>query len=94
MPRRSEDVDRDAYDAAIAAEVRAAFARARVAQKDVAERFGWDRNYLGKRMLGQVPFGIPDLTKICDLLEIDMAELLGKAKRTAQEGRAGRAAAG
>lgn len=69
-------------------------ARERAQQKELADWFGWDRNYLGKRMLGQVPFGIPDLTKICDYLNVDMGDLLRRARRTAEEQGEGHEAAG
>ena len=88
VPRSSKAIDSDAYNHAIAAEVRAAMALERVQQKQIADYFEWDRNYLGKRMLGQVPLGIPDLTKICEYLDVDMGDLLRRARQRAEQQRA------
>lgn len=86
MSRRpAKVIDSDAYNHAIAAEVRAVMARERIQQKELYETFGWDRSYLGKRMSGQVGFSIPDLTKICDYLGVDMGALIGRAKRLTRE---------
>lgn len=71
--------------AAIAAEVRAVMARMQVQQKELEIRLDWGRNYMNKRYNGRTPFSIPDLTSICDELEIDMGALIARAKRAAIE---------
>lgn len=78
-------VDADAYKSAIAAEVRAAMARQQVQQKELETLLKWGRNYMNKRYTGKTPFSIPDLTAVCDELGIDMAALIGRAKRAAME---------
>ena len=75
--------DSVAYNQAVADEVRAVLARKRIQRKDVAAEFGWSRNFINKRVAGEVSWGIPDLTALCDFLGVDVAELLGAAKKAA-----------
>lgn len=83
MTADSETPDSDAYEAAIAAEVRAALGRTRAQQKDIAEHYNFGQGWLSKRVNGIVPWGIPELVALCDFLGIDVAELLANAKREA-----------
>lgn len=77
--------DRDAYTQAIAGEVRAALARMKVRQTELQDAFGWGRTFVNKRVNGEIPWGIPELTQLCDYLDIDLGLLLGRAKRIASE---------
>jgi len=61
---------------AVAAEVRAEMARQRVSQVALAERLGWIQQRLSRRMTGEVPFAVPELSAVADELGVPITKFL------------------
>jgi len=57
----------------VAAEVRAELARQQLSGVRAARALGWTQNYLSVRLRGDVEFGVTDLVKIADLLEVPVS---------------------
>jgi transcriptional regulator with XRE-family HTH domain len=54
----------------VAAEVRAALARAQRSGRNVAAALGWTQPYMSRRLNGDRPFDVDDLTAIADELGV------------------------
>jgi len=86
-----------ALDAAVAGEIRAAAARQRVTQVELAEalrdRLGveHDQTAISRRMRGETPWTIGELIAVCDALDEDVARVFA-AGREALHGRVRRSA--
>lgn len=59
----------------IAAEVRAAMARRRITQGELAKRIGMSRAALSPRLAGHQAFDTDQLLKICAVLEVELVSL-------------------
>lgn len=59
----------------VAAEVRAHLARQRISGRRAAVMLGWTAPYLSRRLTGEIPFDVNDLTRVADLLDIPVAAL-------------------
>lgn len=44
-------------------------------QADLAASVGMSRSELNARMIGRTPWGLEDVYRVCDVLEIDPAEI-------------------
>lgn len=67
----------DTYDSVVAAEVRATVARhGRVKQKQIADAFGQDENWVSRRMNGKTPWSIGELVQLATLFRCELADLL------------------
>ena len=64
---------------AVSAEVRAAMARHRVSTTLLADRAGFSRTYLGKRLRDEVPFTFNDVEDICKAIREDLPGLIAAA---------------
>lgn len=90
---RAELPDSDAYRAALAEEMRSILSRRRMPYKELADAFGWGKNKIGNLMNGQTRWDSLELINVCDYLSdhgapVDVAEVLGAAKRRAYRRRA------
>ena len=63
-------------DALIAANVRAARARLRLQQEDLADLMGWSRPTVSALEAGTRRITLADTVALCDALKLDLAELL------------------
>lgn len=81
--RRRRTPERAAFNAALAAYLRGVIASRQIQQKDIAERFGWQQNWLSKRFSGEVPWGVQELRDLCDLLALDIKDVTDRAHDTA-----------
>lgn len=63
-------------DRQVAAEVRAAAARANVRQADVAAALGLDKRAVSRRFAGDVPFTALQLDRVAGLLEVELEALI------------------
>lgn len=59
----------------VAAEVRAQLARHRRTGADMARQLGWTQPYMSRRLTGQVPFDVNDLTAIAAVLGLQVTDL-------------------
>lgn len=64
--------DRSTARSRVAAEVRAALARAQVSGNQLAGMLGQSQAYWSRRTTGKVPFDVDDLTAVADLLGVDV----------------------
>lgn len=64
------------YRQKVAAEVRAASARAGVSTRELAQHLGMSEGALGRKMRGERPFIAEDLLRIADFLQCDPATLI------------------
>jgi len=64
---------------AVAAEARAALARAQVTQTNLAEATGRSQGYWSKRLSGKQPLDVEDLSAISRLTGVAVARLIGEA---------------
>ena len=83
--RSSSHLDEDAFNQAIAAEVRALMARHRKNQADVARHLGIKANAASFRWQGKTPWSTAELLLLCDWLDVDAAEVMATAKAAALE---------
>ena len=60
----------------VASEVRAAMARKRVKQNQLAEALGLHQSAISRRLSGEIEFSITDLVAIAKLLDVPLADLL------------------
>lgn len=67
----------------VIANIRAEMARQNKTQADLAELLGVTRQSVSRRMVGQVDFGISELTTIAEFLDVPIADLLGGEKASA-----------
>ena len=58
----------------IAAEVRAQLARQRLSGRRAAFALGWKQPYIARRLSGDIPFDVNDLTALADLLGLPVSE--------------------
>lgn len=58
----------------VAAEVRAQLARRRVSGRQAAFALGWKQPYIARRLSGEIPFDVNDLTALADLLGLHVTE--------------------
>lgn len=65
---------------AVAAEVRAAMARRRVTQAQLAAALGITQGPMSRRLSGHTPFDIVELVRIAELLEADLSNLVAAAR--------------
>lgn len=79
-------LDPTAYRLALAAELRAELARQRKQQSELLRAFGWEKNWLSKRMNGQVDWSQGDFMNLCDYLGIDKSVIETAAKKAALRG--------
>ncbi|MEU0871617.1 helix-turn-helix domain-containing protein [Nocardia brasiliensis] len=77
----SHDVDRPTLRAAVAAELRAALARAQISQGELADRVGIHRATVNRLMQGGRALEVEVLYEFADALDFDPGELLDTAKR-------------
>jgi hypothetical protein len=66
----------------VAAEVRAQIARKRRSGRSVALQLGWTQAYMGRRLVGEVPFNVNDLAAIADVLEVPVTVFFSFPERT------------
>ena len=66
----------ESVDAVIAGNVRAARARLRLTQQELADELGWSRPALGSLENGTRRITVADAASLCRALGIDLAELL------------------
>ena len=59
----------------VAAEIRAALARQRITQSALAERLGVSHAWVSRRLSGEVPLTIPDVTQIAAELGVEVSSL-------------------
>jgi transcriptional regulator with XRE-family HTH domain len=59
---------------AVAAEVRAQLARRRMSGRRAAFALGWKQPYIARRLSGEIPFDVNDLTALAQLLELPVSE--------------------
>ena len=83
--RSRSQLDEDAFNQAIAAEVRALLARHRKTQADVARHLGMKPNASSFRWNGKTPWSTAELLLLCDWVDADAAELMAEAKAAALE---------
>lgn len=83
--RSSSHLDEDAFNQAIAAEVRALMARHKKNQADVARHLGIKPNAASFRWQGRTPWSTAELILLCDWLDVDAAEVMAAAKAAALE---------
>ena len=57
----------------VAAEVRAQLGRAQRTGRSIALELGWTQPYISRRLTGEVPFDVNDLTAIADVLGIPVS---------------------
>ncbi|WP_407662224.1 helix-turn-helix domain-containing protein [Nakamurella lactea] len=72
---------------AIAEEVRAATARVRLSGAALARHLGKPQPWVSRRLTGAVPFDVDELSAICDLLGIDVVDLMRDAVQARQSPR-------
>lgn len=60
----------------VAAAVRAEMARQRVSQQQLAERLGWSQQKISRRLNGDVPFGLDELTEVAVAVDSSAADIL------------------
>ncbi|GAB4582589.1 helix-turn-helix domain-containing protein [Nocardia sp. IFM 10818] len=77
----SHDVDRPTLRAAIAAELRAALARADISQGALGERVNMHRVTINRLLNGERPLEVEVLYAFADALDFDAGELVDAAKR-------------
>ena len=65
----------------VAATIRAEMARKRETQTRMAPKLGMSQSSLSKRIRGEVPFSIPEITNVATLLDIPVASLLDVGQR-------------
>lgn len=65
-----------ANDRAIAAEVRAAAARAGIRQTAIAAELGLDKRAVSRRFAGDVPFTAGQLDRVAGLLDVELEALI------------------
>jgi transcriptional regulator with XRE-family HTH domain len=69
-------VSPEEIDALIAANVRAARARLRLRQEDLADLMGWSRPTVSALEAGTRRITLADTVALCEALKLDLAELL------------------
>jgi transcriptional regulator with XRE-family HTH domain len=62
-------------DEKVAAEIRAALARQRVTQSALADRLGVSQAWVSRRLSGEVPLTIADITQIAADLGVEVSSL-------------------
>lgn len=67
---------------AVAAEIRAAMARRRLSNAQLADLSSLSRSYIGKRLRDETPFTLNDIEAICGALGEDMPAFLEGAFRS------------
>ena len=82
--RSRSQLDEDAFNQAVAAEVRALLARHRKTQADVARHLGMKPNAASFRWQGKTPWSLAELLLLCDWLDVDAAEVMTTAKDAAE----------
>jgi ribosome-binding protein aMBF1 (putative translation factor) len=76
LSRQDAGVTQEELDALIAGNVRAARARARLRQEDLADELGWSRPVVGSLEQGSRRVTLADAVLLCRALDITLAELL------------------
>jgi ribosome-binding protein aMBF1 (putative translation factor) len=76
LSRQDAGVNPDELDALIAGRVRAARARARMRQEDLADELGWSRPVVGTLEAGTRRVTLADAVLLCRALDITLNELL------------------
>lgn len=64
----------------IADEIRAAMAKRKISNAQMAEALGKDGTTVSRKLHGGIPITVPELIKIADLLGMSPADLLGESK--------------
>ena len=77
----------------MAAEIRAWMGRRRATQSDLAKVLGKSQAYVSRRLSGEVPFDVDDLSRLADFFETTLRDLLDPAVRRLLLETAARAAA-
>jgi predicted transcriptional regulator len=77
---RSTDSPTELYQG-VAAEVRAEMARQRLSQGRIAAQMGVSQAAVSRRIIGEVPFDLQDLSKVADILKVSTVELIERAAR-------------
>ncbi len=62
----------------VAAEVRAELARQQISQSELAKRLGVAQQTVSRRITGDIPFDIAELSKIAEILGVPFANFLGE----------------
>ncbi len=75
----------DELDALIAGNVRAARARLKLRQQDIADDLGWPRLTYGSIELGRKRVTLADAIALCGALQIDLQQLIAGADPSALE---------
>ncbi len=68
---------------AVAGQVRAEMARARITGTQLAEKIGRTGSYVARRLNGAVAFDTDDLAAIAEVLRIDVVDLIPTPERAA-----------
>lgn len=74
-------IDRDAFRAALAAEVRSLVSRRGVKQTALLPVLGIGQNALSERMNGKTEWKATELIDLCDFLDVDLSGVLAAAKQ-------------
>ena len=83
--RSRSQLDEEAFNQAVAAEVRALLARHRKTQADVGRHLGMKPNAVSFRWKGATPWSLAELLLLCDWLDVDAAEVMTTAKAAAEQ---------
>lgn len=73
-------MDTDTYTQRVADTVRAEMARRRVGHQRLAVALGVSRGSVHRRLSGQLPFDVAELSVIADLLGIPVADLISERR--------------
>ncbi len=65
----------------VAGEVRAELARQKRTANELATVLGISAHTAGRRLSGDVPFNVIELAALCQWLNVDLADLIGRVKR-------------
>ena len=61
----------------VSREIRAEMARQRISQLQLAERLGWSRAALSRRLTGGTGWSIDEADKVAEILGVDLRMLVG-----------------
>ena len=65
----------------VAGEVRAELARQKRTANELAAVLGISAHTAGRRLSGDVPFNVIELAALCQWLNVDLADLIGRVQR-------------
>jgi transcriptional regulator with XRE-family HTH domain len=86
LSRQDADVTQEELDQLVAGNVRAARARQRLTQQDLADELGWSRPVVGTLENGNRRVTLADALLLCQALNLSLRELLQGAPEDVIEG--------